>query len=294
MMKSVRENLFSKTISILKQYRIRPRRKYSQNFLINPNLIKWHLDFANINSDDEIVEIGPGLGFLTEALARKAKKVLSIEIDREMIKILRDRLASQANIEIIESDVLTLPTDVFNGRKIVSNTPYKISSPLLFKIFKSRYIVGLLTFQAEFARRLSAKPGDPNYGRLSISASRAANVRKLKMISRKWFYPPPKVDSILLKIEPNENHTSIVPPDFFYVFLRDLFSYKNKILKNALKFCLKRWKFQPDEVSVLLNDLPQLEKTVRDITPDELETLAKLLFEQLQEMKKLERINLSK
>ncbi|MHC1591982.1 MAG: 16S rRNA (adenine(1518)-N(6)/adenine(1519)-N(6))-dimethyltransferase RsmA [Candidatus Helarchaeales archaeon] len=286
------QDLFSETISLLKRYHVRPRKGYSQNFLINPKLIEWHVEFAGLEKEDEVVEIGPGLGFLTEAIARKVKRVISIEIDKRMIRILKDRLSWLDNLEIIESDILKLPTEIFDDKKIISNTPYGISSPLLFKVFKSRYKLGLFTFQEEFARRLAARPGDLSYGRLSASAARFAEVKILKNISRRWFYPKPKVNSILLLIKPCERPPSTIPSSFFDIFLRDLFSYKNKNLRNALKFMLKRWNVEKEEIKAILSDLASWNKVVKDLSPEELETLASLIHEKLGDIGRLEGIGL--
>ena len=178
-------DLFSETISLLKQYKVHPRKKYSQNFLINPNLIEWHIEFADLSSEDEVLEIGPGLGFLTLALAQVVRQVTCVEVDEFMVRILQDRFKEVKNIRIIQGDILKVPDSVFDGKKVISNTPYKISSPLLFKLFQTQYVLALLTFQQEFARRLAASPGEQKYGRLTVNASRFATIKSLKQISRR-------------------------------------------------------------------------------------------------------------
>ncbi|MHA1144973.1 MAG: 16S rRNA (adenine(1518)-N(6)/adenine(1519)-N(6))-dimethyltransferase RsmA [Candidatus Helarchaeota archaeon] len=292
-MTNLNQDLFSRTISLLKQHGIHPRRAYSQNFLINPRLIDWHVQFAELSNTDDVVEIGPGLGVLTEAIAETVQHVTCIEIDSRMVKILQDRLKRFDNVNIVHGDVLKIPISVFKGKKIISNTPYKISSPLLFRILNSQYRLGLFTFQEEFARRLAARPGDSKYGRLSVNVSRLARIKLLRHISRRWFYPKPKVDSILLRVEPNPKFESTLSPMLFSNFIRDLFSYKNKIYKNALKFVLKKWKFNKEEIQVLLKDLPNLEIVVRELSPEELEKQAIILFEKLKDLNYLERIGLS-
>ena len=198
------------------------------------------LEYSNLNRDDIVVEVGAGLGTLTKYLAKNAKKVIAIESDQKLVEVLQNELSVYKNIEIIPEDVLKLDSKIFEGTKIISNPPYKISSPLTFKIIEASYILSLMSYQKEFADRMGAQPGSRQSGRLSLGISYYANVEYLKVIPRGYFYPMPKVDSALIRLTPCAPPFDLLNRKDFFEFVRILFSFRNKIVKHALNLYLKR------------------------------------------------------
>ncbi|UCD73662.1 MAG: ribosomal RNA small subunit methyltransferase A, partial [Candidatus Bathyarchaeota archaeon] len=154
------------TKNLLRICNIHPNKKLGQNFIVNSKLIEELVYYAKIEPTEVVLEVGAGLGYLTEALANQAKKVITVEIDPRLIKILKTKFHNKDNLEIMSGDILSIKLPRFD--KIVSTPPYKISSPLLFKIFGTSFKKAVLVLQEEFARRLKAIPGTSEYSRLSV------------------------------------------------------------------------------------------------------------------------------
>ncbi len=235
-----RKQLLSKTKRILSDYNLRAFKSYSQNFVIEPKLIQWHLQYSDLTKSDVVVEIGAGLGTLTKAIAEKVKKVIAVEIDPKFIKILEKELESYGNIEIIEGDILQIEPKIFDNRKILSNTPYKISSPLTFKIIQSSYLHAVMSYQKEFAERMIAPPGSRNYGRITLGVNFYANLELLKVVPRDFFYPIPKVDSALVRLNPCDPPFQLADESDFFEFVRHLFSFRKKTIRRALNLFFKQ------------------------------------------------------
>lgn len=231
--------LISEIKTLLKQYNLRAFKSYSQNFMIEPNLIRWQLEYSNLNKSDIVVEIGAGLGTLTKELAENAKKVIAIESDPKLVEVLKEQLSAFNNIEVIPEDILKLDSKIFDGKKIISNPPYKISSPLTFKIIETSYVLALLSYQKEFAVRMVAEPGSKEYGRLSLGVKYYAKTEYLKSIPRGFFYPIPKVDSALIRLTPCTPSFELKNRQDFFEFVRHLFTFRNKTVKHALNLYLK-------------------------------------------------------
>ena len=183
--------------------------------------------------------MGAGLGTLTKFLANKVKKVFAIESDPKLIEVLKAELKPYNNVEIINEDILKLEPKIFAHTKIVSNPPYKISSPLTFKIIKSKYRFSVMTYQKEFADRMIATPGSRNYSRISIGIKYYANVEYLKIVPKSYFHPVPKVDSALIRLNPCEPPFALANEEDFFDFVRYLFSFRNKSVRRALLLYLK-------------------------------------------------------
>ncbi|MDD1777342.1 MAG: 16S rRNA (adenine(1518)-N(6)/adenine(1519)-N(6))-dimethyltransferase RsmA [Candidatus Helarchaeota archaeon] len=250
-----RTQLIAEIKDILKKYNLRAFKSYSQNFMIEPALIRWQVEYSNLNKSDIVVEIGAGLGTLTKELAETAKKVIAVESDPKMVEVLQSELSVFNNIEIIPEDVLNLNSKIFEGTKIISNPPYKISSPLTFKIIEASYILALLSYQREFAVRMVAEPGSKEFGRLSLGVKYYAKVEYLKSISRGFFYPVPKVDSALIRLTPCTPPFELANKKDFFEFVRHLFSFRNKTVKHALNLYLKHREPKNIETPNSTNDL---------------------------------------
>ncbi|MGC9517151.1 MAG: 16S rRNA (adenine(1518)-N(6)/adenine(1519)-N(6))-dimethyltransferase RsmA [Methanomicrobiales archaeon] len=225
-------SLSQETKKILKSHGIHLNRRLGQNYLVDDFKRNKILNFANLSSEDTILEVGPGIGTLTLPLARQTRKVVAIEQDQRICKILEERLEEEKiyNVELINADVLSVDLPDFN--KIVSNLPYQISSPITFKFLEYNFDLAILMYQKEFAQRMHAHPGSKNYSRLSVMLYFMADVEFLDRVSAQSFIPPPKVESAVVKLIPKENK---IVDDFFKSVCRALFQHRRKKARKALK-----------------------------------------------------------
>ncbi len=270
-------SLLQETRRILKKHNIRPTKKLGQNFLVDESLLKEQVEYASINEGDIVLEVGAGIGNLTKFLLEKAKKVIVVEKDRRMIKILEDRFSGKQNIEIIPGDVLKVDLPDFD--KTVSNIPYVISSPLTFRLLETGFKTGIIMYQKEFAQRMVAKPGIKDYSRLSVACYYYADIKLLQTVPENAFYPEPKVQSALVKIIPR-NPPFKVDEKFFFNLLRGLFIHRKKTVKNALthsfNLIFDKASFTKTEV---LKVLPEevLDRRVFTLKPDEIAEMSNTL-----------------
>ncbi|MHC1566534.1 MAG: 16S rRNA (adenine(1518)-N(6)/adenine(1519)-N(6))-dimethyltransferase RsmA [Candidatus Syntropharchaeia archaeon] len=237
--------------TLLKEYGIRPLRGKDQHFLVDEDVVRRQVLYADVSKSDEVLEIGAGIGILTEELEKKAKKVYAIEKDRKLVKILEDRCPEA---EIICGDALEMDFPDFN--KVVSNLPYSISSKITFKLFEYEFEIGILMYQYEFARRMTADPGGKEYGRLSVGTRYFSDAHILEVVPKTAFYPVPKVDSAIVSIIP-EKRFSVPDEKFFFRIVNLLFSHRRKKIKNTLKIAgfdaslvLEFVEKRPEELSI--------------------------------------------
>ena len=225
----------------------RTKKRLGQNFLINPDVISDIIEFANIQPEDTILEIGPGVGFVTEQLVKYAKKVIAVELDEEAIKELEKLNAS--NLEIIHADILkTDLSDLCEGKlKVVANIPYYITSPIIAHLLgeiddlenKNRTKIEdiILMVQEEVARRIVAteKSSGKQYGLLTILSQFWADCSILRLVGRKSFYPAPKVNSALVSMKVRkEPLLKLSDYSFFRKVIKAGFSQRRKTLRNCL------------------------------------------------------------
>ncbi len=224
----------------------RTKKRLGQNFLVDAGVIDFIIENANLKNDDTVVEIGPGAGFVTERLVEHAKKVYAVELDEEAIEVVKKLEAP--NLEIIHNDVLKVDFSQFGrGLKVVANIPYYITSPILAHLLgeiddldnANRNSIDeiILMVQYEVAQRLVASENSPSkqYGLLSILAQFYADVEIIKKVPSKSFYPRPKVDSALVKL--NVRKTPLVELSdykFFRRVLKASFASRRKNIKNCL------------------------------------------------------------
>ena len=223
------------------------KKRLGQNFLINPDVIDAIIKEAQITKDDTIIEIGPGVGFVTEQLIKHAKKVIAIELDEEAIKELKKLNAE--NLEIIHQDILKTDfTKLTNEKiKIVANIPYYITSPIIAHLLgevddlenKNRNLIKdiILMVQEEVARRMVANENSPakQYGLLTILSQFWADVEIFKLVGRKSFYPAPKVNSALVKLNVRENpKLELTDYTHFRKTVKAAFAQRRKNIKNCL------------------------------------------------------------
>ena len=223
--------MLSETLKILNKEGIKLDKRKGQNYLVDENILFKIVESAKLSKKDTILEIGAGIGTLTIPLAEKAGKVITVEQDRKVSSILIKRLKELhiTNVEVITGDATKIQFPKFN--KVVSNLPYKISSPITFKILEHDFELAILMYQLEFAQRMVAEPGDKNYSRLSVMMYFYANANKLFNVSKNVFLPQPKVSSAVIKLTPK---SGIKIDKFTLNVTRALFQHKKKKVKNAL------------------------------------------------------------
>ncbi|EHY66601.1 18S rRNA (adenine1779-N6/adenine1780-N6)-dimethyltransferase [Nematocida ausubeli] len=259
------------------------KKTFGQHILKNPGIVTTMIDRAKIKPTDTVLEIGPGTGNLTLKLLDKCKRVVAIEKDRKIASDLIKRVGSRkTKLQLLIDDAIEVEYPYFD--LCVSNTPYQISSPLVFKLLNYPFRACVLMFQKEFADRLCATAGTSNYCRLSVSVQIRATVTHVMKVSRKNFRPPPKVESSIVRIEPRRNKLDIDLNEFDGM-LRICFSRKNKTIGSIFRqSTIKNLLFQNrDKIA----DIPEEEDTNNEtvieektkITPQEEEVLNKVLEE---------------
>lgn len=215
-----------------------------QNFLIDGNILERIIKIAGITKEDCIIEIGPGIGNLTQYIAEAAKFVVAVEIDKALIPILKDTLRDYSNIEIINEDILKIDLhkligDRFQNQKIkvVANLPYYVTTPIIMKFLEEKVPVESLTVmvQKEVARRIQAEPGTKDYGSLSIAAQYYSEPNILLNVPSSVFIPQPNVESAVIKLEIlKEPKVDVEKEDLFFALIRDAFGKRRKTILNAL------------------------------------------------------------
>lgn len=218
------------TFRILTENNIKLDRRKGQNYLIDSNILQKIVNSADLSKKDTILEIGAGIGTLTIPLAKNAEKVIAVEQDKKIADILEKRLQQFdiSNVEILKADATKIDFPLFN--KVISNLPYKISSPITFKLLEYQFDFAILMYQLEFAQRMVAKPGESNYSRLSLMLHFLAKTEVLFEVSKHCFFPEPKISSAVVKLVPKKAYID----DFFNKISRALFQHKKKTVKNAL------------------------------------------------------------
>lgn len=234
-----------RTQAIMNQYGIATKKSLGQNFLTDLNILKNIVLAADLTDTDNAVEIGPGIGALTEQLAKVAKKVLAFEIDERLIPVLADTLSPYDNVKVIQGDILdvNLPkvlNEEFNDDgplKLVANLPYYITTPILMNVLQSGVSFDsiVVMMQKEVADRLSAKPGTKEYGSLSIVVQYQMNAEVAFIVPRTAFVPQPNVDSAIVKLTKREP-LEVLPYDekAFFKFVKGSFVHRRKSYWNNL------------------------------------------------------------
>lgn len=210
------------------------RKKWGQNFLIDKNICNKIVSAIKIDADTNILEIGPGTGAITSLLSQNAKLVTAIEIDSVMCEILKEQNIN--NLIIINDDVLKCELDNYKFEKIVGNLPYYITTPIIFKFFKSKIEWEEMYFlmQKEVADRITANPGSKLYGRLTVMAQVFSKVERLFNVPPQVFRPIPKVKSTLVKFQRLKKNHRIKDYSRFEDLIRRIFNQRRKKLKNCI------------------------------------------------------------
>ncbi len=233
------------TIAVLQKYRFTFQKKYGQNFLIDPHVLDKIIDSAQITKDDMVLEIGPGIGTMTQYLACAARKVTAVEIDRALIPILEDTLAGYDNVRIINDDILKtdlagLAEEENDGRpmKVVANLPYYITTPIIMALFEKHVPVQSITVmvQKEVAERMQSGPGSKEYGALSLAVQYYAKPYLAANVPPNCFIPRPKVGSAVIRLDRYEAPPVDVRDEaLLFRIIRASFNQRRKTLVNGLK-----------------------------------------------------------
>lgn len=232
------------TIEILQKYQFHFQKKYGQNFLIDTSVLERIMKAAQIGQEDCVLEIGPGIGTMTQYLAENAGKVIAVEIDKALIPILEETLASYENIIVLQGDILKMDVrglaDQYNDGKplkVAANLPYYITTPIIMELFEKEVPLESLTVmvQKEVAERMQAKPGTKDYGALTLAVQYYAEPRIVANVPPNCFMPRPNVGSAVVKLERYEKPPVEVEDEkFMFALIRAAFNQRRKMLANAL------------------------------------------------------------
>ncbi len=227
----------------LREYSFFPKKRLGQHFLIDRNILNKVIRTAEVGKEDVVIEVGPGLGEMTEALARLAKRVIAVEIDAQLVEILKKKLADWPNVEVVQSDILRVDFKSILKKeehpvKVVANLPYQITTPLLFRFIEAREVFSTFTLmlQREVAQRMAASPGGKEYGRLSVLLQMFLDLSVRFFIPPTAFFPHPKVESAVVKmVWKEEPVVNLRDEEWFKKVVKACFGYRRKTLVNALK-----------------------------------------------------------
>jgi 16S rRNA (adenine1518-N6/adenine1519-N6)-dimethyltransferase len=269
-------NLLKRAKHLLRLYRISPKKRLGQNFAVNSGTLQRFVSHASLTEDDVVLEVGPGFGFLTQLLSSKCKKVIAVEVDPQLVSFLRTQLHSLKNVDLIEGDILKVSLPPFN--KVVSAPPYSISSPLIFRLLEQQFDWAVLILQKEFAERLAASVGTKDYGRLTVNVYYRAEVELLDVVPRTMFYPPPDVDSMMVRLKPRASPFRVDDEKTFFELVRTLFTQRNKKVRNGLISFLHQHEITGKEAVELADSTIYSKKRVRELAPEDFGILANELF----------------
>ncbi len=224
--------MLGQTLALLRNYGIKLSKRAGQHQVIDPTVLERMVDYAELSRDDVVLEIGPGIGNLTLLLAQRAGKVIVVERDKRLVKILKKRLENHPNVELLCGDALRVQLPKF--KKVVANLPYGISSDITFKLLEHKFELAVLMYQREFAERLVAKHGSDDYSRLTVNVSYRASVELLDEVPPTSFFPQPKVTSSIVMIRPHHPPFVVEDEHVFFNVVRALFQHRRQRVRNAL------------------------------------------------------------
>ena len=234
----------AKTAAVINKYNFMFRKKFGQNFLIDASVVEEIIDAAGISEEDTVLEIGPGIGTMTQYLAERAGKVIAVEIDRALIPILEDTLSAYDNVKVINDDILKvdlnrLSEEENGGRpiKVVANLPYYITTPIIMALLEKEVPLESITImvQKEVAERMKTGPGSKDYGALSLAVQYYAEPVIVTEVPPHCFMPRPGVSSMVIRLD-RYKEPPVTPkdPDKMFKLVRASFNHRRKTLSNGL------------------------------------------------------------
>ncbi|WNS75541.1 16S rRNA (adenine(1518)-N(6)/adenine(1519)-N(6))-dimethyltransferase RsmA [Bacillus sp. DTU_2020_1000418_1_SI_GHA_SEK_038] len=265
-----------RTRAILEKYGFSFKKSLGQNFLIDTNILRRIVDHAELTEESAAIEIGPGIGALTEQLAKRSKKVVAFEIDQRLLPILQDTLSPYPNTKIIHEDVLKadvkgmIETELegIHDIMVVANLPYYVTTPIIMKLLEDKLpIRGIVCMlQKEVADRISAKPGTKDYGSLSIAIQYYTEAETVMIVPKTVFIPQPNVDSAVIRLtKRKEPAVSVQNEEFFFQIIRASFAQRRKTLLNNLTSYLPDGKQKKEDILAALEQA-EIEPTRRGET----------------------------
>jgi 16S rRNA (adenine1518-N6/adenine1519-N6)-dimethyltransferase len=237
---------------ILMDRGIKPARSLGQHFLIDNDVAARMVDYANVSSEDIVLEIGAGVGSVTEKLVQRAKKVYAVEKDKELCSILKERYGDRGDtIDIIEGDILKIKLSGFD--KVVASIPFSLSSPITYKLLLRNFGLAVVLYQKEFAQKMIASPRSPLYGRLSVITQALADIEILEGVHRDAFYPSPHVKTAIVRLREKAALERVQDKKKFFEFVTQAFEHRRKMMRHIFKTrgysALTNLKKRPEELS---------------------------------------------
>lgn len=252
------------TIAVLQKYKFNFQKKFGQNFLIDTRVLERIISAADITKDDYVLEIGPGIGTMTQYLCEHAGMVAAVEIDKNLIPILEDTLSPYDNVEIIHQDILKMNMERFvkeknqgNPVKVVANLPYYITTPIIMGLFESHVSIHSITImvQKEVAERMQAEPGTKDYGALSLAVQYYAKPEIVANVPPNCFMPRPNVGSAVIRLTKyQEPPVSVDDERQLFALIRASFNQRRKTLVNGLNNA-PNIPYGKDEITQVLEEM---------------------------------------
>lgn len=262
----------------LRELGIPPLKRFGQHFLLSQQVRNRLVDEAELSPADTVIEVGAGLGFVTLALASRAGHVIAIEKDRALAKHLANKFSTNQNVQVIQADALTVPIPA--NAKIVSSPPYNISSKLVLRIIGSQFKLASLLLQEDFIRRLTAPSGSREYGRLTVMLQTRAQAEHVSHVPKSAFYPEPRVDSGIAKINPLSGTIMVKDYGIFEDLVRALFTQRRRKVRGVLsRYLAANYSKQKEEI---LSRGDWDDRRVYEVTPVEFIRLSNLIADSLK------------
>lgn len=237
-------NIYQETKYIMNKYKVHPNKKIGQNFLFDEDALNKITE--GVKKSDTIIEIGPGLGTLTAILAKKAEKVIAIEIDKNMIEILNDRFKFHENVKILNKDILSVNIDeIAPNAKVIANLPYYITTPIITKLLKTNIKDITVLIQKEVADRICLEPGERGAGAITYFVNYYSEPQVIANVERELFIPAPEVESSIVKLNiRKEKKVKVHNEKLFFEIIKTNFSQRRKTILNSLDSIISKEKLK--------------------------------------------------
>jgi 16S rRNA (adenine1518-N6/adenine1519-N6)-dimethyltransferase len=253
--------------SVLAQIGVSPTKARGQNFLVDDSVADREVDYLQLSRGETVLEVGPGLGVLTSRLIPEAGKVIAVELDHDIAAYVRKTFGT---VELIEADALEAAWPPFD--RFISNIPYSISSPLIFKLLDQEFKVAVIMVQKEFADRMVAKADTDDYSRLSVSVYYRAKAEMMEKVGRNRFWPEPEVDSAVIRLTPRPPPFPVKDERLFHKLVEVLFLQRRKKISTILK---AKGYVRPEQ----MDRIPYKDARVEAISPEQIGELADAVHE---------------
>lgn len=262
---------------LLRRHGLSPRKGLGQHFLLDERVARRAVAYADPQAGGSALEIGPGLGVLTVPLAEAFERVVCVERDPRLADVLEDRLADVGvrGVEVVRGDALEV--DLPDADVCVSNLPYRISSPVTFRLVEHGFDRAVLMYQREFAERLCAEPGTGAYGRLTANAALRTDREVLETVPSSVFWPRPDVESALVGLTWRDPPFEVTDTDVYRDVTRSLFSHRRKTSRNGVRLHWDRFAGDEDEVLDAVEAWGEGDRRPATLSPEEIAELANLL-----------------